>query len=89
MDEYRRSINRSIILYIIGACCFIALAIGLLWFSYYFFKYYNEHDYPAYIVLLSISGLIMLWDIIKSFRLQKRHPQLLQTFIPTGIPRII
>lgn len=79
VEELKRNINKSVIIYIIGCCCFVLVALASLWFGYYVICYHNKHDLPFQLAVLSLAGGLLLWEMIKSFRFKNSLPK---TFKP-------
>lgn len=73
--ELKKNINKSIMVYIIGCCCFILVALVSLWFGYYKIRYHNNHELPTQMVLISLAGGLLLWEMIKAFRLKTCLPK--------------
>ena len=74
IEELKKEINKSIMIYIIGCCFFILVALASIWFGYYVVRYYNEHELPFQLTILSIGGGLLLWEMIKSFRVRVSLP---------------
>lgn len=79
VKELKQNINRSVMIYIIGCCCFVLVAIVSLWFGYYVLRYHDEHGLPYQLVIISLAGGLLLWEIIKAFRIKTA---LSETFKP-------
>lgn len=75
----KRDINKSIMIYIIGCCCFVFEALTSLWFGYYVLRYHNDHGLPAQLAVISLAGGVLLWEMIKAFRFKNSLPE---TFKP-------
>lgn len=73
--KLRQHINRSIIIYIIGCCCFIAMALASIWFGYYIIRYHDEHEFPTSWTIVSLAGGLLLWEMMKSFRFKTSIPE--------------
>lgn len=74
IEELKKEINKSIMIYIIGCCFFILVALGSIWFGYYIIRYHNEHELPFQLIILSMGGGLLLWEIFKSFRIKVSLP---------------
>ena len=79
VEELKQSINKSVMIYIIGCCCFVMVALASLWFGYYVIRYHNEHELPLQLTIISLGGGLLLWEMIKSFRFKVSLPK---TFKP-------
>jgi len=79
VDELKENINKSVMIYIIGCCCFVLVALTSLWFEYYVIRYHNDHELPVLLTIISLAGALLLWEMIKSFRFKTSLPK---TFKP-------
>lgn len=79
VEELKQDINKSVMTYIICCCCFVLLALASLWFGYYIIRYHNDHELPTQLVIISLAGSLLLWEMIKSFRFKASLPK---TFKP-------
>ena len=79
VEELRRNINKSVMIYIIGCCCFVMVALASLWFGYYVIRYHNDHELPVQLTIISLAGGLLLWEMVKSFRFKTTLPK---TFKP-------
>ena len=79
VKELKQSINKSVMIYIIGCCCFVMVALTSLWFGYYVIRYHNDHELPVQLTIISLGGGLLLWEMIKSFRFRVSLPK---TFKP-------
>ena len=79
VQELKQSINKSVMIYIIGCCCFVLVALASLWFGYYIIRYHNDHELPVQLTIISLGGCLLLWEMIKSFRFSVSLPK---TFKP-------
>lgn len=75
VEELKQEINKSVMIYIIGCCCFILVALTSLWFGYYVIRYHSDHKLPTQMVIISLAGVLLLWEMIKSLRLKACLPQ--------------
>ena len=66
-------------IYIIGCCCFVMVALASLWFGYYVIRYHNDHELPVQLTIISLAGGLLLWEMVKSFRFKTTLPK---TFKP-------
>ena len=74
MSDLKRAINKSIMMYMVGCFCFVFLAIASIWFGYYIIRDYGEHDLPIQLMILSLAGCWLLWEIAKAFRFRAKLP---------------
>ena len=79
VKELKQSINKSVMIYIIGCCCFVMVALASLWFGYYVIRYHNDHELPVQLTIISLAGGLLLWEMVKSFRFKTSLPK---TFRP-------
>ena len=79
VEELKQSINKSVMIYIIGCCCFVMVALASLWFGYYVIRYHNDHELPVQLTIISLAGGLLLWEMVKSFRFKTTLPK---TFKP-------
>lgn len=78
-EELKRNINKSVMVYIVGCCCFVLVALASLWFGYYVIRYRDDHELPLQLTIISLAGGLLLWEMIKSFRFKTSLPE---TFKP-------
>lgn len=62
-------------LYIIGCCCFVSVALASIWFGYYVIRYHNDHELPVQLTVISLAGGLLLWEMVKSFRFTSSLPK--------------
>ncbi len=74
MSDLKQAINKSIMIYIVGCCCFVLVALISICFGYYVIRYHEEHDLPVSFLFLSFAGVLLLWEIAKSFRFKTELP---------------
>lgn len=74
-----QQINKLVMIYIIGCCCFVLVALASLWFGYYVIRYHDVHELPVQLTIISLAGGLLLWEMIKAFRFQTSLPN---TFKP-------
>ena len=79
VEALKQNINKSIVIYIIGCCCFVIVALASLWFGYYVIRYHNDHELPVQLTIISLAGGLLLWEMVKSFRFKTSLPK---TFRP-------
>lgn len=79
VQELKQYIHKSVMIYIIGCCCFVLVALASLWFGYYVIRYHNVHELPLQLTVISLAGGLLLWEMIKSFRFKVTLPK---TFKP-------
>lgn len=75
INVLRRRIKRSLIIYIIGCFCFAAVALMSIWFGYYLIRHYGENDLPAGLIIFSLAGILLLWEMSKAFRFKASLPE--------------
>jgi Zn-dependent protease with chaperone function len=73
-NQLTNQISKSIMMYIVGCCCFVFVAISSIWFGYYIIRNYGEHDLPIQLTILSLAGCWLLWEIAKAFRFRAKLP---------------
>lgn len=88
MSDLIRSINKSVMIYIIGCCCFVFVAIVSIWIGYYIIRDYGEHDWPIQFTILSIAGCMLLWEIAKSFSFRLKFPSDFRTVESQEYPEL-
>lgn len=74
-----KHIKKSVMIYIIGCCGFVMVALASLWFGYYVIRYHNDHELPVQLTIISLAGGLLLWEMVKSFRFKTSLPK---TFRP-------
>ena len=79
VKELKQDIHKSVMIYIIGCCCFVLVALASLWFGYYVIRYHNDHELPLQLTVISLAGGLLLCEMIKSFRFKTSLPK---TFKP-------
>lgn len=79
VKELKQDIHKSVMIYIIGCCCFVLVALASLWFGYYVIRYHNDHELPVQLTIISLAGGLLLWEMVKSFRFNTSLPK---TFRP-------
>ena len=79
VKELKQNINKLVMIYIIGCCCFVMVALASLWFGYYVIRYHNDHELPVQLMIISLAGGLLLWEMVKSFRFKTTLPN---TFKP-------
>ena len=79
VKELKQDIHKSVMIYIIGCCCFVLVALTSLWFGYYVIRYHNDHELPVQLTIISLAGGLLLWEMVKSFRFKTSLPK---TFRP-------
>ena len=75
IEELKREINRSVMIYIIGCCCFVLVALASLCFGYYVIRYHHIHELPLQFTIISFAGLLLLWEMIKASRFKASLPK--------------
>ncbi len=74
MKNLKQTINKSIMMFIVGCCCFVSVAIASIWFGVHLIRDYGKHDLPIQFIILSIAGCWLLWEIAKAFRFKAELP---------------
>ena len=82
-EELKRQIERAVKGYILGCCLFVLVALASIWFGYFFIRYYNVYDLPTGLIVIPIAGIILLWEMIKSFNFKTSLPDTFTTQILT------
>ncbi len=75
MKEDRRTISKSIKLSIFGCGCFILFALASIWFGYYVLRHHTENHWPVPLTIISIAGVLLLWEMVKSFSFSVDIPE--------------
>lgn len=88
VEELKQSINKSVMIYIIGCCCFVLVALASLWFGYYIIRYHNDHELPLQLTVISLAGGLLLWEMIKSFRFKTSLPKTFKPIIEQEYPAL-
>lgn len=79
MDDLRKAINKSVMIYIAGCFCFVIVALISIYWGYYIIWNYGEHDFSMHMTVLSFGGCWLLWEMIKAFRFKTGLPE---SFLP-------
>lgn len=79
MDDLRKAINKSVMIYIAGCFCFVVVALISIYWGYYIIWNYGEHDFSMHMTVLSFGGCWLLWEMIKAFRFKTGLPE---SFLP-------
>ena len=88
VEELEQNINRSIVIYIIGCCCFVGVALASLWLGYFVIHYCGDHELPTHLLIISLAGGLLLWEMIKSFRLKTSLPKAFKLIIEKEYPAL-
>lgn len=83
-----QTINKSVIIYITGCCCFILTALISIWFGYYVIRYHDSHELPFQLTIISLAGLLLLWEMIKSFRFKNNIPDTYKPITENEFPEL-
>lgn len=83
-----QTINKSVIVYITGCCCFILTALITIWFGYYVIRYHDSHELPFQLTIISLAGLLLLWEMIKSFRFKNNIPDTYKPITENEFPEL-
>lgn len=81
MNDFRRTINKSVMIYIAGCFCFAIIALASIYLGYYIIRNYGEHELPMHLTILSFGGCLLLWEMIKAFNFKRALPE---TFLPVS-----
>lgn len=79
MNNLRKAINKSVMIYIVGCFCFVIVALVSIYLGYYIIWNYGEHDFSMHLIILSFGGCWLLWEMIKAFNFQRALPD---SFLP-------
>lgn len=74
MKNLNNEIHKSILLYIAGSFCFVIFALASIVFGFYIVLNYGEHNFSIRLLMLSFAGGLLLWEIVKSFKIKARIP---------------
>lgn len=88
VEELKQNINKSVMIYIIGCCCFVLVALASLWFGYYVIRYHNDHELPVQFAITSLAGGLLLWEMIKSFRFKTSLPKSFKPIMEQDYPAL-
>ena len=91
MKAYHKNmqdINKSVMIYIIGCCCFVLVALASLWFGYYVIRYHNDHELPIQFAITSLAGGLLIWEMIKSFRFKTSLPKSFKPIMEQDYPAL-
>lgn len=87
-EELKRQIERAVRGYILGCCLFVLVALASIWFGYFFIRYYNVYDLPTGLIVIPIAGIILLWEIIKSFNFKTSLPDTFKCITANDYPKL-
>lgn len=73
-EDLKQNISRSVMIYIIGCCCFVLIALISIWFGYYLIRYHNDHELPLQLIVISLAGGVLLWEILKAMHFKTDMP---------------
>ena len=73
-EELKRQIRKAVRIYILGCCLFVLVALASIGFGYYVVRYHNIHELPVQLVVVSLAGGLLLWEMIKAFRFNASLP---------------
>ena len=88
VKELKQDIHKSVMIYIIGCCCFVLVALASLWFGYYVIRYHNDHELPVQLTIISLAGGLLLWEMIKSFRFKTSLPKTFKSITEEEYPTL-
>lgn len=87
-EELKRQIERAVRVYILGCCLFVLVALASIWFGYFFIRYYNVYDLPTGLIVIPIAGIILLWEMIKSFNFKTSLPDTFKCITANDYPKL-
>ena len=87
-EELKRQIRKAVRFYILGCCLFVLVALASIWFGYFFICYYNVYDLPTSLIVIPIAGLLLLWEMIKSFNLKASLPDTFKSITAKDYPKL-
>lgn len=70
----KQQITKAVRVYIFGCCVFALVALASISFAYYFICYYQEHNLPTILSIIPIAGVVLLWEMLKSFNIKASLP---------------
>ena len=73
-QDLKVQITKAVRVYIFGCCVFVLIAIVSIWVGYLYIMHFDEYDLPAALIILPIAGVILIWEMIKSFNFKKKIP---------------
>ena len=88
VQELKQNINKSVMIYMIGCCCFVLVALASLWFGYYIISYHDDHELPTQLTIISLAGGLLLWEMIKSFRFKTTLPKTFKSITEKDLPAL-
>lgn len=75
VEELKQNINETVMVYIIGCCCFVLISLASLWLGFYVILCHNEYERPIVQIIISLGGGLLLWEMIKAFRIKTSLPK--------------
>lgn len=74
LQDLKVQITKAVRVYIFGCCVFVFIAIASIWVGYLYITHFDEYDLPAALIILPIAGVILIWEMMKSFNIKKKIP---------------
>lgn len=71
----KRFLTRLLAVYVVGTFLFFLFALASVCFGYYLLAYRREHDLPLSLILISLAGVLLLWEMGKAFRVKAPLPE--------------
>lgn len=87
-QENIQNINKSVMIYIIGCCVFVLAALVSIWFGYYVLCYHNDHELPYQLTIMSLAGVLLLWEMLKAFRFKTSLPKSFKPIMEQDYPAL-
>lgn len=75
LDALRKSINRLMIIFIIGSCCYVLLALAAICGGVYVMFHHHDNSSFHGVYFLAIAGWLMLWQMVVSLRFKTTVPE--------------
>ena len=75
LNALRKSINRLMIIFIIGSCCYVVVALAAIWFGYYVMRYQPENEFRYGVCFWVIAAWLMLWQMYQSLNFKASVPK--------------
>lgn len=87
-EELKRQIRKAVRVYILGCCLFVLVALVSIWFGYFFICSYNVYDLPTGLIVIPIAGILLLWEMIKSFNFKASLPDTFKSITANDYPKL-
>lgn len=75
LNALRKSINKLMIIFIIGSCCYVVVALAAIWLGYYVMRYQLENEFRYGVCFLVIAAWLMLWQMCQSLNFKASVPK--------------